>query len=1776
MPLVTVEEGAVFIDQLREERGGLSVEDQEHLQQERPNIWRSFEAVRRQLGAATRTLAKNLYAKDTRFVYELIQNAEDNAYSVCATKSENPSLHFSVSENAIFIDSNEDGFSESNIRAICSIGESTKANVSGYVGEKGIGFKSVFKVASKVHVQSGPYSFAFHNRREGQDESGLGMVTPFNEAHGTLPTGIRTRISLQLLPHYDKERLFDDFRKLPDTFLLFLKKLKVLSIRLEPSEGAVEETIYSVKAEGNRAIITKTFNSIPSSLYFWVAKRTIPDMPIEELRRNVRAAEVVLAFPLSHDDEPIIEDQHVFAYLPVRQVGYKFLIQSDFVCQASREDVFDSPWNSRLLQEASNLFLNTVQEFLLHATLKYRWIRYIPTDPIADEFWGRLRHTLLTSLHSRSVFYTQSERLCLASQLRIVPPWAQDDTGAPLLPDLDNGDSAYVCTEYDRTGDHDILACLDTRALNDMDFIVRLEHDLRRRQPRMHIKPSLSYWQTKVANQLIRLVQYRSVSSQIKRLPLVPLISGAWVIPHNGSIFFPTSGGIDVPLDLSLSLVDQEALLNQSRKLLFSKLSVIECEPLAIFPLIQQRYQTRSPIDVAAHKPHVRFLYWHHDQLQSGSDSFHFVNTRPQWFVPGPSRGWTYYPRGAGDYAAAKLLASAVEDRLELNMNILRDDYFDDLQQLELRHDQTPSDWLHSFLSLKTTIQLCSRTDYGVSSMSQELKFIAEKKPQFLLGVLKADWEHFNNCNTWNNFFSKCNIPILHSDNERRLKDTYLPLPSLLSITNRYSVSQDFGYIRELAGMTNENAGAWHFLKQFGVTIDENLQFWLFVLQKVSTLESTIIASIDVANIYLELQTRCRSQNNIELLRQIFDQACLWIPSSSGWVTRKQCVWNAPIWFEYMPRLSTITPYQGLQYLFATVLQIPNATVSQYLEYLESLKAISIRRELTNHDRVLEIYRELGSQSHDDDTNSSIQISFREKQLIYHPVTQTWHPPADCVWAKDDIQLPGKFSLATVYAGYAPLFTNILEIPKPTLPMHIRALREKVDHAPTKQDILQMILNICAFKPSPDDLQELVNCHCFPITVFTGRLEWRTSTQWFAIPDRREFRRAFEGKINILEFSLEEVHSIRPFLFGLGLENKYLSSLVTEETQVEGGTNDLRLTLDLRKKSYAMCRYAAHLKSQRVCADPTSIFRLLSNLEVYLSDDISRVLKVSVGSEVVTAPQATALFHLTELNNTLRLYVPRNERYLHTCLTRMLPLALLKYLGVPDPRAELGSIITAPSLLDVDYLLEDAGIIGIDGVERPEDEAGDSGLSNSPDQILGGERPRAQETPVSLQQNSGTLSPPFGELVERDPAVTNTSNRYQTITTMQPYQGYSLEELRLADYVQGRRQGNANGQAGPFDTGTGLRGFRASGGATTGFGGGNTSTGGEIPGGSGTATASPFGQQQGSLTSPQTLAPLVMTPENSSGSESSESTSQYPSGSGSPRELSQEYSGSSESLDSVSQNHSGSGSLRELSQDYIRNNPPTFSLSINPLQEEISNQWERLLDFTIRVARGMRGLPRKGETQRLTAHFGLPDFGTAEALASPIPMGREFKTGAAGELFVFELLQNLQLPGFAEHNWQSTIRHRISAHESYAHLQQWSGTETADIVYEDTEGTLTGRLIEQGYFDRAVWGNSCPKYYIEVKTTTDVLHTPFFVSQNQYDRMQDMTITGDGPANEVYLVARVFNLGQTGVGLMLYLDPAKWQSTGELHFRTDKYVVTPIPRVRRLPVRGYPFFSSAD
>ncbi|KAI3926832.1 hypothetical protein MKW92_021610, partial [Papaver armeniacum] len=95
-------------------------------------------------------------------------NAEDNEYS----DGVKPSLEFVMTTTDItatgapatlLVCNNEKGFLSKNIDSICGVGRSTKKGhrQRGYIGEKGIGFKSVFLITAHPYIFSNGYQIKF-------------------------------------------------------------------------------------------------------------------------------------------------------------------------------------------------------------------------------------------------------------------------------------------------------------------------------------------------------------------------------------------------------------------------------------------------------------------------------------------------------------------------------------------------------------------------------------------------------------------------------------------------------------------------------------------------------------------------------------------------------------------------------------------------------------------------------------------------------------------------------------------------------------------------------------------------------------------------------------------------------------------------------------------------------------------------------------------------------------------------------------------------------------------------------------------------------------------------------------------------------------------------------------------------------------------------------------------------------------------------------------------------------------------------------------------------------------------------------------------------------------------------------------------------------------------------------------------------------------------------------------------------------------------------------
>ncbi|KAF5833707.1 hypothetical protein DUNSADRAFT_9905, partial [Dunaliella salina] len=212
-----------FLQKLRRERFYLDVDLTEDMQRMKAQ----FEDV---FGATLKTLAEDLYSKDIHFLMELIQNADD-----CKYATSTPSLRFEIHADRIVVKSNEIGFDEVNVKAICIMGQSSKRDVQGYIGQKGIGFKSVFVITDTPTIHSNGFHFKFDVNLDPK----FGYIVPIPvaplpiEQHNVQETATCFELPLKLEFQGKTPKstgLRANFSSISPLLLLFLRKLRRICV----------------------------------------------------------------------------------------------------------------------------------------------------------------------------------------------------------------------------------------------------------------------------------------------------------------------------------------------------------------------------------------------------------------------------------------------------------------------------------------------------------------------------------------------------------------------------------------------------------------------------------------------------------------------------------------------------------------------------------------------------------------------------------------------------------------------------------------------------------------------------------------------------------------------------------------------------------------------------------------------------------------------------------------------------------------------------------------------------------------------------------------------------------------------------------------------------------------------------------------------------------------------------------------------------------------------------------------------------------------------------------------------------------------------------------------------------------------------------------------------------------------------------------------------------------------------------------------------------------
>jgi hypothetical protein len=207
-----------------------------------------------------------------------------------------------------------------NVDAICRVRASTKRQADSgvqFIGEKGIGFKSVFQAATIVWVSSRHYSFKFDKNRR------LGMIAPIWENLPLAPRAGFTTFLLRLDETYDVTSLRRELQSLDSRLLVFLRQLRRIHVNVVENGGErITKKLTRSDIQDDLGSIVRLSENGEISDYM-VLPYVTSGLPDVEKRSGMTESTILLAFPLDEVGEPSIANQKVYSFLPIRDFGLR-------------------------------------------------------------------------------------------------------------------------------------------------------------------------------------------------------------------------------------------------------------------------------------------------------------------------------------------------------------------------------------------------------------------------------------------------------------------------------------------------------------------------------------------------------------------------------------------------------------------------------------------------------------------------------------------------------------------------------------------------------------------------------------------------------------------------------------------------------------------------------------------------------------------------------------------------------------------------------------------------------------------------------------------------------------------------------------------------------------------------------------------------------------------------------------------------------------------------------------------------------------------------------------------------------------------------------------------------------------------------------------------------------------------------------------------------------------------------------------------------------------
>lgn len=390
------------------------------------------------------TVSSDIYSESQRFIFELIQNADD------AALTGSNEIHFGFYSHSLIVSHKGNPFGEADINGITNAGKGTKVADTTKTGYKGIGFKSVFGKSNRVTILSDGYSFRFDRTLIKQSFDGIKMPwqiipiwTDAKDFHNNINIDnlnkiFNVSIIIELENPLSLKNELDELLS-NGKILFFLRNITKISISTnENMDCTIEKQIHKIEESYKEVKLLKNGRELSNWIVTTFGQIPIDDETQRELRlddktpdklKEAKFTEISFAAKIENGKLKEIEGEEslIFTYLPTKVLDFKFpfLVNGSFLTNASREGIHeDRVWNQWLFQLIGEKIFDWL-ESLSQSKFKYQILHLLPNK------FGNTFNKLKSSFDESFEIYGKSKRFIpnKSSQLKRAPEILIDKTG---------------------------------------------------------------------------------------------------------------------------------------------------------------------------------------------------------------------------------------------------------------------------------------------------------------------------------------------------------------------------------------------------------------------------------------------------------------------------------------------------------------------------------------------------------------------------------------------------------------------------------------------------------------------------------------------------------------------------------------------------------------------------------------------------------------------------------------------------------------------------------------------------------------------------------------------------------------------------------------------------------------------------------------------------------------------------------------------------------------------------------------------------------------------------------------------------------------------------------------------------------------------------------------------------------------------------------------------------------------------------------------------------